>query len=323
MLKKDSLGNEKVRNTPQYTAKTHWASETKFSKIYAAPFLFVLLPLIVLFDFKAHEYLSRWIYDFANIEVNEYVVLAVMALLLWQIVVCWCIWHPFVCKFMSTPLYTYNLYGDILEYSAAPTRDFNNLPKFYKRLRAVINFVPVVLVIAALVFGCIKGVEYYQNANNDTEDTQIEEPVEEPVEVDAGDVIVICLVVSSLAAISALGLLYSGSIKKSENKAPKKAAAKKLSKKETKAEKEKAFLDVEKRFHDPDVVVPETAPKFLKKFVLRHAIRYNYGDVVLSSPMGPSDDIVFTCVAEPEKLVDYLAGIKKQPSEIANYTISR
>jgi small subunit ribosomal protein S7 len=38
-----------------------------------------------------------------------------------------------------------------------------------------------------------------------------------------------------------------------------------------------ALLGAEKRFPEPKVVVPETTPNFIKKYIFRHAIRYNYG----------------------------------------------
>ena len=333
MLKKDSLGKEKVRKTPEYTAKTHWASITKFGRIYSAPFLFVLLPLVVILSFKAHTALAEWISELLNKDVNEYVVLAAMAVLLWQVIVCWCVWHPLVCKFKKTPLHTYNLYGDIVEYSSAPTKSNDKLPKFYKRLRTLINIVPVILVTAAIILCCVKGYEHFQNNGESTDDTQVEDSTDISVPEKGTSTVIAVVVGFALGVVC--GLAFSGATKKAEEKQPKKKKGKKLSKKEKAEEKEKnkervikarsiiALLGAEKRFPEPKVVVPETTPNFIKKYIFRHAIRYNYGDVIVASPMGPSDDLVFSCVEEPNKLVDYLNGVKKNPSEVASYNISR
>ncbi len=504
MLKKDSLGKEKVRKTPEYTAKTHWASITKFGRIYSAPFLFVLLPVIVLFALKADVSIAGWLSSLVNMQINRFVVLAAIAVILWQVVVCWCIWLPCLIKFKATPLHHYSFYNDIMEHSKKPTKN-KDLPKFYKVLQFLINLVPTIIAIILIIvlivinlppegpdlgdptvtFDTRGGSEipsvvvkvgdtvdkptdptkencsfmgWYQDEtliyawdfeedvvvaditlyakwekeealvrfdtrggssianvrvkggstvnrpadptkenctfdawyrdpgfttlwNFDTDvvhdDTTLyakwkkdvvtvkfntlggsnipsvtvkggntidkpEDPTKDDCtfegwykdssclikwnfskDVVTDDIILyakweaapvknnptIYIVIAVIAVLLILMLLLG----KKDN------SSKDFSERTINARSILAFTETEKRFADPKVVLPETTPEFIKRHVFRHAINYNFGDVIIRSPKGMNDDIVLNNIEDPDKLMNYLDSIRKRPSEVASY----
>ena len=344
MAKKDILGTNKVRTKPEYTARTHWAGSVNFAAIFTTPVFYLLLPVLVLYVTGCFKMIANLINNLAGSAVlNQYGVMGIVALLLWQIVVCWIVWRKQIKAYESAPKYEYHFYNDIIEYKKynAPT------PKIIKVLKALINVVPAIIGVAVL------GVVIFliiQNVNVAPPSSGTPGTGTTPGEgSDTGSTVTIdwaavwATVSGALVAVftgvwnfvsaeeNRLFVIVTGAILliiilvavicyliKHQPKAPAPQTAIKM--KTLPARTLPAVISAAKKLPAPAYMIPDNCPLWLKKIIFWAPVRYNYGDVIISSPKGTSDDIVLNKIEKPEELINYLCPIKPEPTEVVGYS---
>jgi CxxC motif-containing protein len=84
-----------------------------------------------------------------------------------------------------------------------------------------------------------------------------------------------------------------------------------------------AIISVVKKLPAPKYLIPDNCPRWLRKIIFWAPVRYNFGDVIISSPKGTDDDVVLSKIENPEELINYLSPIKPQPTEVASYSANR
>ena len=346
MATKDILGTHKVRTKPEYTAKTHWAGLVNFDAIFMAPILYLLVPVLLLYLTKCFQLLSNLINQLAGKAIcNQYLVMGVVALVLWQFVVC-IIWWKQTKAYEIAPKYEYHFYNDIIEYKACTIKT----PKFISILTLLIFLVPTVAVLAGIVIGVLFLMKYVEMAPpSGSPSTPGEDTTTKPgvgsISIDwAGMwssicetfnniyvnltafvndeanrplIIVICIVIIVIAAILVAIAIYNY-FKKLQGSSPESIKAKTLP-----ARTLPAIISAVKKLPAPSFMVPENCPRWLKKIIFWAPVHYNFGDVIISSPKGACDDVVLSKIESPEKLVNYLKPIKPKPTEVAGYSAKR
>lgn len=345
MATKDILGTHKVRTKPEYTAKTHWAGLVNFDAIFMAPILYLLAPVLVLYITKCFQLLSNFINQLAGKTIcNQYLVMCVVALILWQFVVC-SVWWKHIRAYESAPKYEYLFYNDIIEYKTCTIKT----PKFISVLTLLIFLVPTVVVLIGIVIGILFLVKYIDMAPPSGTPSIPGEGTTKPggvsVSIDwAGMwasvcetfnniyvnlmafindkanrplIIAICIVILIIVAILVAIAIYSY-FKKLRGYSPEDIKAKTLP-----ARTIPAIISAVKKLPAPSFIVPENCPRWLKKVIFWAPVHYNFGDVIISSPKGACDDVVLSKIESPEKLVNYLNPIKPKPTEVAGYSAKR
>ena len=330
-LKKDILGTKKIRTTAEYTAETHWAGSINFAAVYTAPVLYLLLPMLVLYVTGCFELLAGAINNIAGSAVlDQYGAMGIVAVLLWQIVVCWIVWLKQVRKYEATPKYQYHFYNDIVEYNPHTPET----PKFIKTLKFLINLIPAIVMIAILLVVVVFLV-YLMSSNPSTPptpgtpsvpDVPSETPGTGSTATDWSAILAfitdenVLPFVIAIVAIIILAAIISAIVNAlKERKAP----ASGIKMKTINARTLPAVISATKKLPSPKYAVPENCPRWLKKIIFWAPVRYNFGDVIIASPKGTDDDIVLSKIEKPEELINYLSPIKPEPTETARYSANR
>ena len=360
MAKNDILGTKKVRTTPEYTARTHWAGSLNFSAIFTAPVFYLLLPVLVLYVTGCFELLANAINKLAgSVIFDQYGIMGIVALLLWQVVVCWIVWCKEIKKYEDAPKYEYLFYNDIVEYkSYKPTE-----PKIIKVLKFLINLIPAIVIIAlvgVVVFLIIDNINF--NPSSPSSPSTPSTPGNSgnngdgagfAIEIDwkaiwdtisgvfnkIGKVIskifnsildfysdkenplILKIVVSVGVGVPVIIGLIVAIIKALDNSddTPKS----KIKMRSLPARTLPAVVSAVKKLPAPKYMVPDNCPRWLRKIIFWAPVRYNYGDVIISSPRGMDDDVILSKIESPEELINYLTPIKPQPTEVACYSANR
>lgn len=178
MEMKDILGDRKVRTKAEYTARTHWAASINFDAIFTAPILYVFIPVLLLclvnsltelfFIESTALYLTNEIngiikdaeLDIAPITIEPWMVVAFVAVLLWQFVVCWTVWSKQIKNFKNATRYEYLFFNDIVEYKVYDASE-DTTPKFIKRVKFLISLVPNLIVVGILGYLGLTGYDHY------------------------------------------------------------------------------------------------------------------------------------------------------------------
>lgn len=341
MAKTDILGTNKVRTEPEYVAKTHWAGSVNFAAIFTAPILYLILPVLVLYVTGCFRLLADFINKLAEQEFcNQYAVMGVVAVILWQFVVCWGVWRKEIKKYEAAPKYEYLFYNDIVEY-----RKFKPAtPKFFKKLKAAINFIPTLVIIAIgiifLVF-IISNLEPVEPGPTPTPG----DPADPAPSIDWGEVwgtiwgaisgffkvvfgVIWAFVTNkdvqpiliAVLVILAIIILVRIVIKLIKSLKSKRSA---INARTVPMRTLPAVISATKKLPAPKYLVPDNCPRWLRKIIFWAPVRYNFGDVIISSPKGTDDDVVLAKIEKPEELINYLSPIKPQPTEVASYSANR
>ena len=178
MAAKDILGDRKVRTKAEYTARTHWAASINFDAIFTAPILYVFIPVLLLclvnnltklfFIESTALYLTNEIngmikdakLNIAPITIEPWMVVAFVAVLLWQFVVCWTVWGKQMKNFKNATRYEYLFFNDIVEYKVYDASE-DTTPKFIKRVKFLISLVPNIIVLGILGYLGLIGYDHY------------------------------------------------------------------------------------------------------------------------------------------------------------------
>ncbi len=337
MAKNDILGTKKVRTTPEYTARTHWAGSVNFAAIFTAPVLYLLLPVLVLYVTGCFKLLANGINQLAGSAVfNQYGVMAIFALILWQVVVCWIVWCKEIKKYEDAPKYEYLFYNDIMEYKTCnvPT------PKFIKVLKFLINLIPIIVIIAVLgvaIFLIIDNIKLAPPSGN-TPGNNPGAGGDATVTIDWAAVWaaisnafttvfgaiwsfvsnqkILPYVIGAIVLLVIILILVAIFKKKPE------ATTKAIKARTLPARTLPAIISATKKLPAPAYAVPDNCPRWLRKIIFWAPVRYNYGDVIISSPKGMDDDVILSKIEKPEELINYLNPIKPKPAEVAGYSAS-
>ncbi len=342
MAKTDILGTNKVRTTPEYTAKTHWAGSVNFAAIFTAPILYLILPALVLYVTGCFGLLSDLINKLAESEIcNQYAVMGVVAVILWQFVVCWTVWRKEIKKYEAAPKYEYLFYNDIVEYKKCTPAT----PKFIKVLRALINFIPTLIAIAigvAILVVIISSIGSIEPGPTPTPDS----PSTPAPSIDWAEVwatiwgavsgffktifgVLVAFATNKetqpifigilvILAIIILVRIIVKLVKSLKNRKTTEINARTLP-----ARTLPAVISATKKLPAPKYLVPDNCPRWLRKIIFWAPVRYNFGDVIISSPKGIEDDVVLSKIEKPEELINYLSPLKPQPTEVASYSANR
>lgn len=330
-LKKDIWGSKKVRTTAEYTAETHWAGSINFAAVYTAPVLYLILPMLILYVTGCFELLAGAINNIAGSAVlDQYGAMGIVAVLLWQIVVCWIVWLKQVRKYEAAPKYQYHFYNDIVEYNPHNPET----PKFIKTLKFLINFVPMIVMIAILLVVVVFLV-YLMSSNPSTPptpgtpsvpDVPSETPGTGSTATDWSAILAfitdenVLPFVIAIVAIIIFAAIIGMIVEALKNK---KAPTSGIKMKTINARTLPAVISATKKLPSPKYAVPENCPRWLKKIIFWAPVRYNFGDVIIASPKGTDDDIVLSKIEKPEELINYLSPIKPEPTETASYSANR
>ena len=370
MEKKDILGTNKVRTKPEYTARTHWAGSVNFAAIFTAPVFYLLLPVLVLYVTGCFKMIANLINNLAGSAIfDQYGVMGIVALLLWQIVVCWIVWLKQVKAYESAPKYKYLFYSDIVEReNYKPTE-----PKIIKTLKFLINLIPTIVILGVLgiiiylIIDSLPEVEPSPLPTPTPNPTPDPTPNPTPDPSPAFDFEAILAAIGSafkaiwdaiqsafeaiknfyrkdqppfnrgikitatVVATLALGSPFYKPLLEKVKKLckvlwdliTKKREKEVIPPKSIPARTLHAIVSVVKKLPAPAYVVPDNCPLWLRKIIFWAPVRYNYGDVIISSPKGLEDDLVLSKIEAPEELVNYLAPIKPQPTEVVGYSANK
>ena len=326
----DVLGTNKVRVTPEHTTRTHWAGLINFARIFTAPVIYLILPVVVLWATGCFGYCADFINGLiGSATFGQYGVMAIVATLLWQLVVCWGVWRSEVKKYEQTPQYEYHFYNDIVEYKR---RHVVPTPKLIKALKFLINLIPALVcvgVFAGLIIVLFKYIKVEPSpdtppSSGTGSDTSVQfdwsamwaaiEGVFASVvefitkEENLPVLLIILAVVVILIIVSIIKAL------KQPNPTVRINPARTIP-----ARTLPAIITASKKLPTPAYIVPDNCPRWLKKIIFWAPVHYNYGDVVITSPKGADDEIVLARVEKPEALIDYLSTTKSEPTEAVSY----
>lgn len=342
MAKTDILGTNKVRTKPEYVAKTHWAGSVNFAAIFTAPILYLILPVLVLYVTGCFQLLANLINKLAEQQLcNQYAVMGVFAVILWQFVVCWTVWRKEIKKYEEAPKYEYLFYNDIVEYKKFSP----STPKFIKVLRSLINFIPTLVAIAIgivfLVF-IISNIDPVEPSPTPTPGN----PGTSDPSVGGGDSWSVIWSAISGFFKTIFGVLVAFATNKETQpifigilvaliviilvrtivkliKSLKNRKRSAINARTVPMRTLPAIISAVKKLPAPKYLVPDNCPRWLRKIIFWAPVRYNFGDVIISSPKGTDDDVVLSKIEKPEELINYLSPIKPQPTEVAGYGANR
>ena len=336
MANNDILGTNKVRTKPEYTAKTHWAGSINFAAIFTAPIFYLVLPILVLYVTGIFKLCANLITQLVNTEgftFSQHYLALGLAVILWQVVVCWTVWRKQVKAYEDAPKYEYHFYNDIMEYRKISVPR----PKIIKVLTLLINFLPALVLVAVFGVAIFFLAQYIKitppSSGNPGEVTPGEGGVTidwaalwENISSTCVTVFNTCLafitnkanlpfVIGGVIALLVLIVIMIIASAKS-NPAPQKT----IKMKTLPARTLPAIISAVKKLPAPAYIVPDNCPRWLKKIIFWAPVRYNYGDVIISSPKGADDDVVLSKIEKPEELINYLTPIKPQPTEVVGYS---
>lgn len=342
MAKTDILGTNKVRTKPEYVAKTHWAGSVNFAAIFTAPILYLILPVLVLYVTGCFKLLADFINKLAEQQFcNQYAVMGVVAVILWQFVVCWTVWRKEIKKYETAPQYEYFFYNDIVEYKRLY---HTTAPKFIKTLRSIINFIPTLVAAAIGIAFIVLIIMYAGSAEPGPTPTPGNPGTSDPsVGTDSWSVIwgaisgffktifgvlvafatnketqpIFVGIIVALVVIILVRLIVK-LIKSLKNRKKSTINARTVPMRTL-----PAIISVVKKLPAPKYLIPDNCPRWLRKIIFWAPVRYNFGDVIISSPKGTDDDVVLSKIENPEELINYLSPIKPQPTEVASYSANR
>lgn len=342
MANKDILGTNKVRTKPEYTAKTHWAGSINFAAIFTAPVLYLILPILVLYVTGIFKLCANLITQLLNVTLSQHILALGLFVILWQCVVCWTVWRKQVKAYEDAPKYEYLFYNDIIEYKKA----FLPTPKIIKVLKLLINLIPAIVIIAVCGVGIFFLAQYIQvnlpdmgtpgTGTPGTGDSGAGAVVTvdwtalwDNISTTCSDVFNKCwaflsdsnnlpFVVGGVFVLLVIIVIIIISCGGSESNAKKAIKMKTLP-----ARTLPAIITAVKKLPAPAYIVPDNCPRWLKKIIFWAPVRYNYGDVIISSPKGADDDVILSKIEKPEELINYLTPIKSQPTEVVGYSANR
>lgn len=338
MANKDILGTNKVRTKPEYTAKTHWAGSINFAAIFTAPIFYLVLPILVLYITGFFKLCANLITQLVNTEgftFSQHYLALGLAVILWQVVVCWTVWRKAIKAYEDAPKYEYHFYNDIMEYRKISVPR----PKIIRVLTLLINFLPALVIVA--IFGvAIFFISQYIKITPPSPGTPGEgTPGEssgavtidwaalwENISTTCTQVFNACMAFLSdkanlpyvIGGVIVLLVLVVIAIIASAKSKPEPQSTIKM--KTLPARTLPAIISAVKKLPAPAYIVPDNCPRWLKKIIFWAPVRYNYGDVIISSPKGADDDVVLSKIEKPEELIQYLTPIKPQPTEVVGYS---
>lgn len=351
MAIKDILGTKKVRTKPEYTAKTHWAGSINFAAIFTAPIFYIILPILVLYFTGCFKFCAQLITNLVgnpDFICNQYYLIAGLAVILWQFVVCWTVWRKQIKTYEATPKYEYHFYNDIVEYApcALPR------PKFIRVLTLLINFLPALVLVAVFGVGVLLIINSLEIAppSTGTPGAGTGTPGTGTITPGTGagtpgqgsgsasvnwaeiwanisgtatkifsdiaafllnkDNLPIILIGALVLLVLIVILIIANSGKESSTIKMKTIPARTLP----------AIISATKKLPAPKYLIPDNCPRWLKKIIFWAPVHYNYGDVIISSPKGTEDDVILSAIEKPEELINYLNPIKPEPTEVAGYS---
>lgn len=343
MAKNDILGTNKVRTQPEYVAKTHWAGSLNFAAIFTAPIFYLLLPTLLLYVTGCFKLCADLINQIAgSVIFDQYGVMGIVALVLWQVVVCWVVWRGEIKKYEDAPKYEYSFYNDIVEYkkTAIPT------PKFVKVIKLLINFIPmlvgIAIAVAFIIFiamnldmapeGSAPSTTPGGSGSSTAPDTGASDAIDWAAVwamisgaltavmnfVTNEENLPIVIAIGAALAVGLLILIICAIFKKTPEKPASSIEMKKID-----ARTIPAVICASKKLPAPAYTIPDNCPRWLKKIIFWAPVHYNFGDVIITSPRGMEDDVILSKIEKPEELIRYLNPIKPEPTEVASYGANR